>query len=95
MNKTSYIQTIEIPNLQEKSKRNDLLYSKGIELMSNDNLGLVQLHRGSQFVNKESLGLKNRHRFGVSFIQNDNISSRVISSGIKWISCEEINGTKL
>ena len=59
-----------------------------------------QIDDGPQYVYvneniADNSAVKYRHRFGVSFALKNNISSRVISSGIKWISCEEMSGSKL
>ena len=35
---------------------------------------------------------KYRHRFGIAFDQRDYVSSNIFSSGMKWVSCEEISG---
>ena len=72
----------------------------GIDLVSNVGGDLYESRDRFQYVYKngnvaKTRAFKYRHRFGIAFDQTDYVSSNIISSGINWFSCAEINGNSI
>ena len=92
---------IKIPDLDTDQKSDSLMQTDNNKRhVPNVKRDLNPTTDGSQYIYQTGNlakieASKYRHRFGIAFDQRDYVSSNIFSTGVNWVSCEEISGNSV